>query len=157
MAKKRDRPRISIDVSETEMAAIDQAKGRTSRASFCHDRIVHSNGFADPSFGVCAAILGKLAVISEDRWGPLDKVLELMRLAEGLSQSVAISSSNLANLESRLGSIQADLTQLSSTAREELRAIEALLELASKFVPFEALEGDPFSDLIKPNWHRTDT
>lgn len=145
-----------MEVSEEDMTAIDLARSKISRADYCRDRILHTNGFADPSFGLCAAILGKLAVISEDRWAPFDNILELMRLVDGLSHRVAISASDLSAMETWLSSIHDDLTQLFVTADTEKRAIGDLLELANKFVPFETLGSDPFSDMIKLNWHRTD-
>ncbi|MEH6756945.1 MAG: hypothetical protein V7676_05495 [Parasphingorhabdus sp.] len=155
MKKKRgERHRISLDVTEQEMRNIDSARGARSRAEFCRERIILSQGFADPSFDWSARIFGTLAVISKDRWDNLLKVGDLMTLAHVTSQNIDRSEQDRKLLEGTLNEIRDALSGIFVEANKQRLAMEALLETAEKFIPYQLLTNETPGHTEQANWHR---
>ena len=153
--KSVGRYRISLDVSAQEMRFIDSARGSSSRAAFCRERIVLSQGFADPSFDLIARMLGKLAVISIDRWDDLLKVGDLMTLAHSTSKNIGRSDQEKKLLEEMLNEINGVLSSIFAEANQQRVAMEALLEMTAKFVSYQLLTSEPLNSTEPANWHRT--
>ena len=155
MKKKRgERHRISLDVTEQEMRYIDNIRGARSRAEFCRERIVLSQGFGDPSFDLSSKMLGKLAVISKDRWDDLRKVGDLMTLAHVTSRNIYQSEQDRKCLEGTLNEIRDALSGIFVEANKQRLAMEALLEKADKFIPYQLLASEPSNSTEPANWHR---
>ncbi len=156
MTKERvGRHRISLDVSAHDMRRIDRARGSSSRAAFCWERIVLSQGFADPSFDLIARMLGKLAMISTDRWDNLLKVGDLMNLAHSISQNIDRNDQDKKLLEETLNEISGALSGIFAEANLQRVAMEALLEMAHQFVSYQLLTSEPLNSTEPTNWHRT--
>ena len=155
MKKKRGpRHRISLDVTEQEMRYIDSSRGARSRAEFCRERIVLSQGFADPSFDLSARILGTLAVISKDRWDDLLKVGDLLNLLKLSSQNIDQNKQDGMRLEGTLNEIRDALSGIFVEANKQRLAMEALLETADKFIPYQLLTSETPGHTEQANWHR---
>lgn len=137
------------------MRYIDNIRGARSRAEFCRERIVLSQGFADPSFDWSARILGTLAVISKDRWNDLLKVGDLITIAHLTSQNIDGSEQGRKCLEGTLNEIRDALSRIFVEANKQRLAMEALLETAHKFVPYQLLASEPPKNIEPANWHRT--
>jgi|TARA_R110002049_G_scaffold199766_14_gene370241 hypothetical protein len=156
MKKERgERHRISLDVTAREMRYIDSIRGSRSRAAFCRERIVLSEGFADPSFDLSARILGTLAVISKDRWDDLLKVGDLINLLKLSSQNIDQNKQDGMRLEGTLNEIRDALSGIFVEANQQRLAMEALLEMADKFIPYQLLTSEPPNNTELANWHRT--
>ena len=155
MKKKRgERHRISLHVTEQEMRYIDNIRGARSRAEFCRERIVLSQGFADPSFDWSARILGTLAVISKDRWDDLLKVGDLLNLLKLSSQNIDQNKQDGMRLEGTLNEIRDALSGIFVEANKQRLAMEALLETADKFIPYQLLTSETPGHTEQANWHR---
>lgn len=155
MKKERsERHRISLDVTAREMRYIDSIRGSRSRAAFCRERTVLSEGFADPSFDLSARILGTLAVISKDRWDDLLKVGDLMTLAHVTSRNTDRSEQDRKLLEGTLNEIRRALSGIFVEANKQRLAMEALLETADKFIPYQLLTSETPGHTKQANWHR---
>ena len=152
--KRRTRHRISLDVTEQEMRYIDSIRGARSRADFCRERIVLSQGFGDPSFDLSARILGTLAVISKDRWDDLLKVGDLMNLLKLSSQNIDRNRQGGKGLEETLKEIRDVLSGIFVEANRQKLAMEELLEIADKFIPYQLLASEPPNSSEPANWHR---
>lgn len=136
------------------MRDIDRTRGSRSRSAFCRERIVLSKGFADPSFDLSARMLGILAVISKDRWNDLLKVGDLMTIAHLTSKNIDRSEQDRKLLEGTLNEIRDALSGIFVEANKQRLAMEALLEKAEKFIPYQLLASEPPNSTEPANWHR---
>ena len=136
------------------MRYIDSTRGARSRAEFCRERIVLSQGFADLSFDLSARILGTLAVISKDRWDDLLKIGDLMNLLKLSSQNIDQNKQDGMRLEGTLNEIRDALSEVFVEANQQRLAMEALLEMADRFIPYQLLNSEPPAYTEPANWHR---
>ena len=151
----RQRPRISIDVTEKEMERIDQARGPVPRTVFAKERIFLSDGFSDPVHGVISRLLGNLSALHPHMWDTIYTINKLQLSATFEKRRLGHCKTNHdEELVGCLRRIEKHLDRLAAMAIEQKCVLNEIKNDTSKLV--EAMIPDERTSGHQSGlqWHR---
>src|SRR5690606_19990548 len=142
MANRRKRIRVPVEFSAQQLEAIDAARGSSSRAEFCRQRVVLTEGFGDPIYDTCARLMGAALSLCQTRYEEAldagDLLAELKCSAAALRQDRPGS----AELDARLTRLEGEVARLASLAAQRMEHAGELLGLAKQLARHLAAVSD---------------